>query len=159
MITKDKLKLFYPQLSKKDIDDCYKYGKPSRGPIMYPQLEQIHKVLPVDPVTGRADSFIVRFFRSLSAEEREYIGQFIKTITPLPNYKVSDEDLLNLTPSRYLQDATELQAYKDAMAKIVMSEYERSRSAAAASEPGTTVSSVEPGTTVSSVEPGVSSVV
>lgn len=135
MITKRKLALLYPQWTKKDIESSDKCGTPSYGESIYPQIDMIQNILPVSQSTGHSDSFITRFFTSLSADERAMISQFVKSIPPMSNYKMTDEDLFNLTPSRYLQDATELEAYKDAMASIVKMEYDNLNVNNTSSEP------------------------
>lgn len=118
--TKKEIEILYPSLSKDSIKKLINAKASSSEDdvrsLYGSRLDEVNKVLPISTVTGHADDFVSRFFRSISDEERELLGKFIvqKPSITSPS-QISDEDLAALLPSRYSQDFADADKYRGAI--------------------------------------------
>lgn len=140
----------YSDKEVKKLFPFYKKEKQGNKPMFFATrklynslIDEINKVLPVNPRTGHADNFITRFFQSVSQEEKELIANFLieKPVYNSPK-QLTDDDLISLLPSRYLQEPAELDRYRDAMfAYIQKNQIQNSASSAQISTSSVSVSS------------------
>ena len=121
----DYLNVIFPYLSDSEIEVC-KVVPPRNSdlPNLNSEIMELEDVLfVVDPVTGHPENPVSKLLSgNLSVFERDKI---LATLQPMPSSKrhnLSDEDLINMLPSRYNSTLTDMDAVRDFFENNILNE-------------------------------------
>lgn len=102
----DKSRFFLTHLSEYEYEQSQKVVVPGNNknePILNSEITEIIDVVaPINPVTGmRENEVSMLLSQNISSIEKQAILSRMQQIPPSERHNMSDEDLLNMLPSRY----------------------------------------------------------
>lgn len=84
------------------------------------QSDDVDILMPINPVTGHRDGDLSRLFDPMvSTSEKELIISSLKELKASNSSKdLTDEDIIQMIPSRYMSDPVEINRYLDELKEI-----------------------------------------
>lgn len=132
-LTIKSLKNLFPHLSEEQIISLSSRSQvyaPSNDDLLivpaplFPENEVISNILPVNPESGHADSFLVRFMNARTESERELISKFISDASSRPinrDYHLTDDELFSLISPASFQTAGEVESVRHYLESVIES--------------------------------------
>ncbi len=122
------LNFLYPHLSDDMIDVALVQAKPNdKSPILNAEIAQVQDVLfPVDPTTGTYENPVTKLLGgNLSALERDKILSQLQAMPASKRNNLSDEELINLLPSRYNSTLTDMDAVREFYENTILADVDQ----------------------------------
>ena len=88
--------------------------------VVVADVSVIEQICPISPITGFRDNDLARLFSpATSAKEKEFIlNSFSEVKGKSSPQDLTDDELMQLIPPRYLNDATEISRYMDMIKEV-----------------------------------------
>lgn len=109
------LRVFFPRLSEEQLQCMSTKPKKVTNPDLSQDINKLSDVLfPISEVTGNPENLIDKVMNPNTSElERNRALSFLQRIPPSKRNNLSDEDLMNLLPSRYNSTLTDIDKVRD----------------------------------------------
>lgn len=107
--------VFFPNLSQEQKTAALQVTQPPTNPSLCEDINKLADVLfPVDPVTGNPDNMVDKLISpNVSSMEKERILSFMQKMPASKRNNLSDQELMNMLPSRYNTTLTDIDKVRD----------------------------------------------
>lgn len=134
----NELNFLYPHLSDEMVKCATQEVKPNdKLPMLNREIAELQDVLfPVDPTTGTFENPVTKLLDgNLSALERDKIMSQLQAMPASKRHNLSDDDLINMLPSRYNSTLTDMDAVRDFYENNLMVDIDASQQQAPQQDP------------------------
>lgn len=107
--------VFMPNLSQEQKSVALQVSAKPNNPSLCDDINKLADVLfPVDPVTGNPDNMVDKLISpNVSSMEKERILSFMQKMPASKRNNLSDQELMNMLPSRYNTTLTDIDKVRD----------------------------------------------
>lgn len=107
--------VFMPNLSQEQKIFALSVPQPPQNPSLCEEINKLSDVLfPVDPVTGNPDNMVDKLISpNVNSMEKERILSFMQKMPASKRNNLSDQELMDMLPSRYNSTLTDIDKVRD----------------------------------------------
>lgn len=134
--------VYFPNLSQVQKSIALQVTEPPKNPSLCEDINKLADVLfPVDPVTGNPDNMVDKLLSpNVSTMEKERILSFMQKMPASKRNNLSDQELMDMLPSRYNSTLTDIDKVRDFFENEIYTQLDDESKQEVTSAPGTDTS-------------------
>lgn len=134
--------VYLPNLSQEQKIVALQVNQPPKNPSLCEDINKLADALfPVDPVTGNPDNMVDKLLSpNVSTMEKERILSFMQKMPASKRNNLSDQELMNMLPSRYNSTLTDIDKVRDFFENEIYTNLDDESKQEESSSPGTDTS-------------------
>lgn len=134
--------VFLPNLSQEQKIVALSVPQPPHNPSLCEDINKLADVIfPVDPVTGNPDNMVDKLLSpDVSSMEKERILSFMQKMPASKRNNLSDQELMDMLPSRYNSTLTDIDKVRDFFENEIYTQLDDESKQEVTSAPGTDTS-------------------
>lgn len=131
--------VFMPNLSQEQKITALQVSAPPQNPSLCEEINKIaDAVFPVDPVTGNPDNMVDKLISpNVNSMEKERILSFMQKMPASKRNNLSDQELMDMLPSRYNSTLTDIDKVRDFFENEIYTQLDDESKQEESSSPGT----------------------